>query len=282
METDRGRGRAGPLWWSSSPPPPRPATIARVLIDAHVHVGPWLIPDLEVLSSTFDDVVDATLRESIDGVVATISDGGCNEELRARIADEDRIDLWYVPWIKPATADTEKLVESDGPRVAALKLHPSIDRTPPTARGYDRVLDVAAEADLPVLVHTGRWQEVAGFEHVIERALERPNVRFIMAHAGGNEFGLRARCCARLIELELDNVWLDLTGLGMPIFTRTLVDQLGHERFLFGSDFPLGHPRVQLAHITAMDLPAPQQSAILGETARSILGQPSNRPGDLS
>jgi predicted TIM-barrel fold metal-dependent hydrolase len=253
--------------------------MTNVLIDAHVHVGPWLLPGLEVLSSTLDDVVDASLRESIEGVATTISDGGSNVELRARVADEDRVDLWFVPWIKPETREAEILLESSGPRVAALKLHPSIDKTPPTAAGYDRVFDVAAEATLPVLIHTGRWQEVAGFELVIERALQHSEVPFVMAHAGGNEFGLRARCCERLIELELNNVWLDLTGLGMPIFTRTLVEKLGYERFLFGSDFPLGHPRVQMAHITAMDLPASHQAAILGGTARSILGPPSNRPG---
>jgi len=248
-----------------------------VLLDAHVHIGPWRLPGLEILSSTLDDAVRAALKESIGGLAVTISDGGDNDQLRSQVADEGRVDLWYVPWIRPGTREAERLLTAEGARVAALKIHPSLDRTPPTDSGYDRTLDVAEEADLPVLVHTGRWQQVAGFELVLARAVERPAVRFIMAHAGGNEFGLRDRCCSRLVELQLDNVWLDLTGLGMPLYTRTLVERLGAERFLFGSDFPLGHPRVQLAHVTAMELPPEQEEAILGRTARALLGTPSNR-----
>jgi hypothetical protein len=245
-------------------------------LDAHVHVGPWRLQGLEALSPTLDDAVGAALRESISGVAVTISDGGDNGDLRARLAEEERVDLWFVPWIRPGTREAEELIAASGPRVAAIKLHPSVDRTPVTDAAYDRALDAAGEAGVPVLVHTGRWQEVAGFEHALRRALERPGLRVILAHAGGNDFLLRRRCCDRVAELGVTNVWLDLTGLGMPLTTRTLVDRLGHGRFLFGSDYPLGHPRVQLAHVTAMDLPAAQEAAILGETAAALLGPPSN------
>jgi uncharacterized protein len=251
-----------------------------MLLDAHVHVGPWRLQGLEALAPSLDDAVRAALREGIGGVAVTISDGGDNGDLRTAVADEDRIDLWFVPWIRPGTRQAEEFLDSAaGPRVAALKLHPSIDRTPVTDAAYDRAFDAAGEAGVPVLIHTGRWQEVAGFEHALRRAIERPALRVILAHAGGNDFLLRRRCCDRIAELDPPNLWLDLTGLGMPLTTRTLVERVGYTRFLFGSDYPLGHPRVQLAHVTAMDLPAAQEAAILGETARALLGEPSNRRG---
>lgn len=248
-----------------------------MLLDAHVHVGPWRLQGLEALAPTLDDVVRAARRESIAGAAVTISDGGDNDDLRARVADEGRIDLWFVPWVRPGTREAAALLEASGPRVAAIKLHPAIDRTPVTDPAYDLAFDAAGEAGVPVLIHTGRWQEVAGFEHALRRAIERPGLRVILAHAGGNDFLLRRRCCDRIAELDPPNVWLDLTGLGMPLFTRTLVERLGAARFLFGSDYPLGHPRVQLAHVTALDLPAAPEAAILGETARALLGPPSNR-----
>jgi hypothetical protein len=209
-------------------------------------------------------------------MLVTRSDAGDNAALRAAVAREQRVALWYAPWARPATDDAEQSLGREGPRVAALKIHPSIDRTAIADRGYDRVFELAAERDLPVIVHTGRWQEVAGFEMALARARAFPLARVVLAHAGGNDFALRLRCADRIAELGIDNVWLDLTGIGMPMLTRRLVERLGHERFLFGSDFPLGHPRVQIAHITAMELPEAETRAILGETALGLLGPPSN------
>ncbi len=249
-----------------------------MFVDAHVHVGPWVLPGLEILSRSLTDAVDAALVEGLGGMAVTRSDGGNNDDLRRAIADERRIALWFVPWIRPNTDEAVRLLEADGPRVAALKLHPSIDRTPPTDPGYDSLFALAETADLPVLIHTGRWQEVAGFELALQRSIAHPNVRIILAHAGGNDFGLRRRCADRLLELELEKVWLDLTGIGMPLFTRTLVDLLGPDRFLFGSDYPLGHPRVQLAHITAMGLDPEAKAKILGGTAQALFGLPSTPP----
>ena len=253
--------------------------MADVILDAHVHVGPWLLPGLDGLTCTLGEAVEAALAESIEGMAVTRSDGGSNEELRRQVEDEGRLDLWYLPWARPGTDDGDRALGSEGPSVAALKIHPSVDRTPIDDPGYDRAFAAAAEADVPVVVHTGRWQEVAGFDMALTRAAKLPELRLILAHAGGNDFGLRQRCAARIEELGLGNVWLDLTGLGMPLLTRRLVERLGAERFLFGSDFPLGHPRVQIAHVTAMDLGEDRTAAVLGGNARSLLGPPSNARG---
>jgi len=249
-----------------------------IMIDAHVHVGPWVLEGLEGLSCDLGEAVSAALVEGIGGLAVTRSDGGDNRALRRAVEKEARARLWFVPWIRPGhIGEAQELLEEPGPRVAGLKIHPSIDRTPISDRGYDDVMALSTKRGLPIIIHTGRWQEVAGFELALERARQNPDARFIFAHAGGNDFGLRSRCCARLLELGLDNVWLDLTGLGMPLLTRKLVKRLGAKRFIFGSDFPLGHPRVQVAHITAMDLDREDTEAILGRTAETLLGPPSNQ-----
>lgn len=248
-----------------------------MLIDAHVHIGPWRLPGLEILSRTLDDAVESAQAEGIGGLAVTRSDGGDNETLGAQVAAERRVDLWLVPWIRPGSDDAARALRAGAPRPAALKLHPSLDRTPPTDPGYDDAFTAAEERKIPLLIHTGRWREVAGFELALERARRHRTARIILAHAGGNEFGLRRACVDRVLELGLDNLWLDLTGLGMPLFTRTLVDALGPTRFLFGSDYPLGHPRVQIAHITAMGLEPEAEAAILGGNAQALLGAPTNQ-----
>lgn len=249
-----------------------------MIVDAHVHVGPWRLAGLEVLAPSLEDAVAAAVAEAVQGMAVTRSDGGDDEALRRAVGEERRIALWYMPWVRPGTEEPDRALAAEGPRVAALKVHPSVDRTPIAEPGYDRAFAAAEEAGVPVVVHTGRWQEVAGFEMALQRAAARPDLRVVLAHAGGNDFGLRLRCADRIEELGLDNVWLDLTGIGMPLLTRTLVERLGAARFLFGSDYPLGHPRVQIAHVTAMGLERRATEAILGGNAERLLGPPSNAP----
>jgi len=73
---------------------------------------------------------------------------------------------------------------------------------------FDRALDVAAEADVPVAVHTGYWGDFRALDpkFLLGIALRRPDVRFDLFH-----LGMPMVRDAILIGKSLPNVTLNLT-----------------------------------------------------------------------
>jgi hypothetical protein len=51
------------------------------------------------------------------------------------------------------------------------------------------------------------------------------------------------------------------------------VDELGAGRVIFGSDFPLGHPRMYLGVVDALKLDGDQRAGILGGNILRLLGE---------
>ncbi|MFN2452273.1 MAG: amidohydrolase family protein, partial [Candidatus Dormibacteria bacterium] len=107
---------------------------------------------------------------------------------------------------------------------------------------------------------------VAGF------AERHPDLRLICAHLGGGlplyaQMPEVRRLCRRL--------WFDTAAqpfLYEPAVYRALIDLVGADRLLFGSDHPLlGAGRYRLA-LEAAGLSAPDRVAIMGGNAASLLG----------
>jgi len=73
---------------------------------------------------------------------------------------------------------------------------------------FDKCLDVAAEADVPVAVHTGYWGDFRQLDpkHLFSFALRRPDVRYDMFH-----LGMPMVRDAALMGKTLPNVTLNLT-----------------------------------------------------------------------
>ena len=73
---------------------------------------------------------------------------------------------------------------------------------------FDKYLDVAAEADVPVAVHTGYWGDFRALDpkHMLSFAMRRQDVRFDMFH-----LGMPMIRDAILIGKNLPNVSLNLT-----------------------------------------------------------------------
>jgi predicted TIM-barrel fold metal-dependent hydrolase len=230
-----------------------------------------------VLSHTSTTVreLEHTLAEvGASGAVVTTSDRRENALLLAEMARDGKLSYWFFPWVDPgqgARADLAFLQENRSD-IAGLKLHPSLSRVRVTEPGYAPFLDFARSQRLPVLVHCGQWQEVASYRFVLELAHRYPDVGFIMAHGGGNNAALRLEA-PREIERQGSppNVYLDLTGLGLWWAAEIAINRLGADRFLYGSDFPLGHPKVLLGLVDALRIPAADKDLILGQNLLRLL-----------
>ncbi len=100
--------------------------------------------------------------------------------------------------------------------------------------------------------------------------LRYPMLKIILAHWGG---GLPFYAAMPEVRKALNNIYFDTAAssyLYDPIVYRQVVDTMGAEHVLFGSDYPLMSPARALAEIRASGLTESEQVAITSENARGL------------
>jgi len=102
--------------------------------------------------------------------------------------------------------------------------------------------------------------------------LRYPTLKIILAHWGG---GLPFYATMPEVDTALKNVYFD-TAASPYLYNKTVyrqvVDIIGAERVLFGSDYPLISPARSLAEIRAAGLTEMEQAAVTGGNARRLFG----------
>lgn len=104
---------------------------------------------------------------------------------------------------------------------------------------------IAHEESLAITLHMVRPRALADVANqaAIRRYCERyPNMRLILAHAAR---GFNAHHTILGIDSlrGLDNVWFDTSAVTDCGAIEAIINTLGHERVLYGSDFPVSHLR---------------------------------------
>lgn len=253
-----------------------------MIIDAHIHVGAWDHADFLGRACDLDETL-ATLRASgVEGAAIMPSDRFENEALvegLKRRAAAFGGPLWFFPWIRPATEPAGQadltFVRRRRTDVTGLKIHPSLSRRRITDEGFRPALELAEELGLVVLVHCGRWTEIAGWAHAVDAAVRHPGARFLFAHAGGDTPPHATGAARAVKERGLANVWFEISGLREYWVVERNVALLGAGRYLLGSDFPLAHPLMYVGAVRGMtSLSDADRRAILGENARMLFGRP--------
>ena len=143
----------------------------------------------------------------------------------------------------------------------ALKLNPMQHLASPLMQNADQVFDAGADLGVPVIVHTGLGAPWALPSLCIPQARRHPELPIVLAHVGFAIYVDEAYVAAS----ECDNIYLEpswCTVYGL----RGLIQKLGAERVLFGSDNPENVP-VELAKYRAIHLSAEDLATCLGGTA---------------
>jgi predicted TIM-barrel fold metal-dependent hydrolase len=92
----------------------------------------------------------------------------------------------------------------------------------------------------------------------------------ILAHLGG---GLPFYAYMPEVRAVFDHVYVDTAAapwLYEASALRTVIDRIGHERLLFGSDFPLRHPQQDLRWLRSAGLEGDALAAVLGGNASKL------------
>lgn len=95
------------------------------------------------------------------------------------------------------------------------------------------------------------------------------DVRVIIPHLGGLNGGYGAILRHGL--WEEPNVWAD-TALASTREMEDYIRRFGHDRLMFGSDFPFGDPRAELAKIEHLQLSPKEREAVVGGNLKRLLG----------
>jgi predicted TIM-barrel fold metal-dependent hydrolase len=243
-----------------------------------MHIGAWDHADFLGRSCTVDDALAVLADAGIAGAVMLPTDqrdnAGLLAEMRAAIAaGRAPGPLWFVPWVAPGSDD---LAWVDGHRraIAGIKIHPSLSRVRVSDQAFGEALALAEERSWVVLVHCGRWQEIASYRFAVEAAAAHPRARFVLAHAGGDTPPLATAAAQLVRERGLDNVWFEFSGVREYWVLERNIALLGADRYMMGSDYNLAHPLMYLGAVRGMRLDDAARRKILGDNALAVFGAP--------
>jgi uncharacterized protein len=277
------------------------------MIDAHIHVVPPRLPGAGPLSPLLEDapevVAEVVRSEMASSGMEQVLAMGC---LQVPFLSDDPLGIastlriaQLVPGLHAIGVADPTRTEPDhlrrveavlaGGHVRALKGYLGYLHYPPDHAGYVPYYELAARFAIPVIFHTGDTYSPRAklrFAHpllVDDVAVDHPNVRFVLAHAG-NPWMLEA---AEVVYKNV-NVWTDLSGLMVgdaEAFTaeerqdvvRDLIANVQRafryaerpNRFIYGSDWPLA-PMVSYRDLIRTAIPEVSWSQVFEENARVL------------
>lgn len=166
----------------------------------------------------------------------------------------------------PGAADeVRRSVTEGGCRM--LKIMPAIYNAPPTGAPVRALLDVARELGIAVNIHSG-----GNHSHPLEiGALARryPEVPIIMDHMGYRNEGRAAIVAAQ----DNPNLYLGATIAAFePSFVAAAVAEVGAERVIFGSNWPVCYPDLALEALRRGGFGREAEALIFGENLARLLG----------
>jgi hypothetical protein len=151
-------------------------------------------------------------------------------------------------------------------RFVGIKMHPLAHAVNPLGRHGRRVFDLARALQVPVMVHTGAGIPWAAPSLLDPIAGGYPDLKIVVAHAGGSIFAGEAG----LLAAGHSNVFLESSWVaGFQI--RAWARGLGAGRVMFGSDHA-DNAETELTKFRSAGLSEEELDWALGGTAAAVFG----------
>jgi predicted TIM-barrel fold metal-dependent hydrolase len=206
----------------------------------------------------------------LDELSVRITHGGRSEAAadNAAVAEQcDRSDGRLLPFY---FADPRREVDAyrkEAERFRGLEISPAVHGFRLDEPAVAEMVLIAAAAGHPVyVVTTGR--PGCRPADLARLALEFPRATLVWGHCGHT--GLEIAGLAELAPVP--NVVAELSG-SLTVTARTAVERLGVRRVMFGTEFPLQDPAVELAKCAALGLEPADRDRLLRTNACRLLGE---------
>lgn len=236
---------------------------AHPILDAHAHLGTWFSTyihggEADAMVKSMDRLgIAATALIAFDAIAAEMRAG--NDQVAAAMKRHPGRFLGYatVDPNEPEAMAKELARCFDTLGFHAVKFHCATHDYPADGAHYAPALEYADAHGLAVLIHG----------EITERMLTTyPRAQFLWAHVGGwNGRGLHR---AILLAQDFPNLHCELCSSAITNGAmEQLVERVGAEKIVHGSDCPLMDPGYQLGRVLAARLPAEAKEKILWRNA---------------
>jgi len=187
-----------------------------------------------------------------------------------------RSDGRLVPFFFANSSRDPALYRNRGADFAGLELAPAVHGVPLTDDRTAALVHVACEMGHAVYLHC-LIRDGFAVKDLVALAQRFPRVNFILGHSGIGHVDLYG------IDLisHRRNVFLETSG-GYTSVVRYALERLGFESVLFGSEYPIQHPAVELAKFQALDLDAVAWERIAWGNACDLLNKAASPATDYS
>lgn len=242
---------------------------------------------LLLFESSVDDLREAMQDAHVDRAVLIAQPNTIPNEFVLDLASQSDRFIAAVN-VSPKEADAKgKLREYFDRGARILKIHPSFDGLDADSAHYRDLLAVAEELALPVILHTGCFHSSVLYKSPEASSADRfeswfkdlPDVRFVLAHMNYHDPEIAIDLAEKYPNLYLDTSWQP-----SEVITEA-VRQLGAERVLFGSDWPLVGDNMQVGvgrireAVQSEFLTEEQATLILGGNAERVLDEAEKKRG---
>lgn len=152
---------------------------------------------------------------------------------------------------------------------AGVEVSPAVHGVPLRDERTEALLAVAAEVGHPVYT-VCLSRPGSAVADLVALAVAYPSITFVLGHSGVGNIDYHA---VDLIAPHA-NILLETSG-GYSTVVGTALERLGARRVLFGTEFPLQHPRVELAKYAVLDLTPHEWAQVAWHNAHRLLRKES-------
>lgn len=258
------------------------------VVDAHCHVYPAKIAERAVQGTdtfyglhsvcrgTVQDLMEEGLAHGVDHfVIQSVATTpkqvtGINEFIAEEVA-QGKGRLTGLGTLHPEsedlTGDVRRIVRLG---LHGVKLHPDIQRFKIDDFRFLRIYELCEEEGLPILMHTGDHRYDFSNPNRMLPILEIfEGLTVVGAHLGGWSVWEDAE---RMLA-GAPNFYVDSSscfGFLPPERVRELILRFGTDRVLFGTDYPMWHPREELASLLSLGFSEEDMRRMLAENAKKV------------
>lgn len=249
-----------------------------MIIDAHAHISDSEYGNIEIYKQQMNaaginqgivvpgGMVD--VRKMTDYITGKLQpeDVIPNNEYVKNAFNDSKYKVKGFVCVDPHDSNSSEILDKsfkDG--FKGLKLSPITHQFSFLSKSVINLMDICGKNRLPVYSHV-LYNPGASTSKFVNLAKQFPKVNFILGHMGfgpADQEALEATC-------TLDNFYLE-TSLGNYLHIEEVVKKAGASKVIFGSEFPLSHPKIELQKILLLNLSQSDLSKILGGNIVTLL-----------